>query len=94
MPTITFYKANSKEYSRDGMDVDSIVESIEEVAFEITFEQMAEYFAPRGYRLWPKEKQNGFIEGIKEIYYMDLLDDAIHDDDFTAWAYENFYTHN
>jgi hypothetical protein len=91
MPTITYCKENSKEYSRDGMDVDSVVESTEEIEFEITFKQMAQYFAPADFRSWSQEKKDGFVEAIEWIYHMDLLDDVIQEEDFCTWAYQTFY---
>jgi hypothetical protein len=92
MITIRYCKAiESDPFSRDGMDEDTVTIGEEEIEFDITFEQAAEYFAPRDYSKWTMEKQDGFIEGIKEIYYMGGLDVIIEDEDFVSWAYENFY---
>ena len=92
MITIRFFKAiESAPFSRDGMDEDTVTIGGEEIEFDITFEQAAEYFAPKNYKNWTTEKQDGFIEGIKEIYYMDGLDHIIEDEDFVSWAVENFY---
>lgn len=81
----------SASFSRDGMDSDSVVLDHEEIEFEITFEEFAQYFAPKGFTKWTKERKEGFVEAIKETYFMDALDEIIEDEDFKHWAYSNFY---
>jgi hypothetical protein len=84
----------SAPFSRNGMDEDTVTLEHENIEFDISFKQAALYFAPQNYIDWTIDKKHGFIEAIKNLYYMDLLDNLIEDDDFKTWAYENFYTHN
>jgi hypothetical protein len=84
----------SAPFSRDGMDEDTVTLGHEDIEFDISFKQAALYFAPENYMNWTIDKKYGFIEAIKNLYYMDLLDQAIEDSDFKTWAYENFYTNN
>ena len=92
MITIKFLKSiESMPFTINGTDEDTVTVDYEEIEFDITFEQAAEYFAPRDYGKWTTEKQDGFIEAIKEVYFMNGLDEIIEDEDFVAWAYENFY---
>jgi hypothetical protein len=82
-------------YSLNESHEDAFIIGEEEITFNITFKQAAKYFAPDDYKTWTKEKKDGFAEAIAQLYYMDALDQIIYEeDDFSIWAYENFYTNN